>query len=183
MELAARQEEPEAHGTSAGEGGGKELGHALDVLRARVDEEFRISERLDAKSRQAFALAAFFFAVVQTVAFGAFAQDDVRSLERVFLLAAAVFAGAALAKVAHRVTHGEDLQVESDLDPPAIVEWLRQNPDGVSEQLIVELSETAPDRTANNEIRGRNFDGVVDATRLALILAGVELFVAIAVRI
>ena len=53
--------------TGRGGAGGKDLDQAISTLRARVDEEFRIAERLDSKARQAFALAAGFFAVVQTV--------------------------------------------------------------------------------------------------------------------
>ena len=183
VELAARQEDPGDRGTSAGGAGGKGLDHALGVLQSRVDEEFRISERLDTRSRQAFGLAAAFFAVVQTVAFGAFAQEDVTSLERVFMLISAVLGGIALAGVAHRLTHGEQLQDESDIEPDAIIRWLQEKPNAFTEQLVTELSVTAQARTDNNEIRGRNFEAVVTTTRWTLILAGVELLVAISVRI
>src|SRR3954465_14757211 len=102
--------------TVVGDGGAVsgDIDNALTVLRARIDEEFRITERLDSKSRQAFALTAGFFAVVQTVAFGAFAQATVNGTERVLLLAAAVVAGGALIVVANRLTNGEELLEEAD---------------------------------------------------------------------
>ena len=40
----------------------------MDALKASADQEFNIAERLSAKARQAFALAAGFFVVAQTVA-------------------------------------------------------------------------------------------------------------------
>lgn len=165
---------------------GGDLGHAITVLRARVDEEFRISERLDAKSRQAFALSALFFGVVQTVAFGSFAEDSVNGTERVFLLAAVVVAGVALATVAHRLTGGEELQEEADIVPDAIVGWCNEagdDPEYVSSRLVRELGRVARERTENNATRGRNYDVVVVATRWTLILSGVELAFAIVARL
>jgi len=47
-------------------------GKVVDALKASADQEFNIAERVSAKSRQAFALAAGFFIVGQTVAFGSF---------------------------------------------------------------------------------------------------------------
>jgi hypothetical protein len=200
MKLAARPDDPreleQRRGATrpaasvpapAGQGGGgKDLETAITVLRARIDEEFRISERLDAKSRQAFALAAAFFAVVQTVTFGSFAQSSVSSDEKVGMLAAALIAGLALVVVAHRLTNGEELLDEDDVKPEAIVEWCNEaagRPEYVSARLVGELAHVARRRADSNVIRDRNYESVAFATRWALILAGVELLVAIIVRI
>ncbi len=173
-------------GTRASGGtGGNDLEQAITVLRARIDEEFRISERLDSKSRQAFALAAGFFAVVQTVAFGAFAQDNVDGLERFLMLAAAVIAAGAVIVVADRLTNGEELLEEADVTPEAIVGWCEEadDPEYVPARLVRELARMARRRAENNEIRARRYDRVVVSTRWALILAGLELLVAIFVRL
>jgi hypothetical protein len=125
------------------------LEQAIGVLRARIDEEFRISERLDSKSRQAFALAAGFFAVVQTVTFSAFAQSSVHTGERIVLLAVAFIAGGAVAAVAHRLTNGEELLDEIDIKPETIVQWCNEagrDSEYVSVRLVGELSGVATRR-------------------------------------
>jgi len=201
MELASRHDDPgerlttvamgmqttrAASGmTSQGGASGRDLEQAISTLRARIDEEFRIAERLDTKGRQAFALAAAFFAVVQTVAFGSFAASGVHPGERVLLGIAAVIAGLSLVVVAHRLTHGEELQEEEDVAPEAIVEWCNEadEPEYVSVRLVAELSGVARSRTDNNKTRARKYDAIADATRLALILAGVQLVLAIIVRV
>ena len=167
--------------------GGKDLEQAATQLRTRIDEEFRISERLDAKQRQAFALAAGFFAVVQTVTFGSFAQDHVHAGERVWLLAQVVLAAGALYAVAHRLRHGEELQEVDDVRPDLIVQWLEEadddDPEYFMARLVRRLSSVAEDRIANNRIRTRNVDAVDSGARWVLIFSGVELLVAVIVRI
>jgi hypothetical protein len=49
---------------------GTQLGILLDTARAMVDEEFRRSERLDAKSRNQFAAVGALFAVVMATTAG-----------------------------------------------------------------------------------------------------------------
>lgn len=163
-----------------------ELEQAIGVLRARVDEEFRIAERLDSKTRQAFALAAAFFAVIQTVAFGSFAEGGVTSSERTLLLIAAVVAGVAVSNVAHKAGRAEDLRDEADLSPSRIVDWANHagsDPEYVRARLLSGLAEVANERTTNNESRATKYDVVADAARLALILSGVELVIAIVARL
>ena len=169
-----------------GQGGGRtDIEPALLELRARVDEEFEISQRLDSKMRQAFALAVGYFAVVQTVAFGSFAERGVNPSERLLLLVAVIAAGFGLLAVAHRLTNGEELLDEHDTRPDAIIQWLNEAAadDYVPSKLVVELAETAKDRTANNAIRGRNYDAVVAAARSTIIFTTVELLMAITVRL
>lgn len=172
--------------TGRGGAGSKDLDHAIATLRARIDEEFRISERLDTKGRQAFALAAAFFAVVQTVTFGSFAQSTINHGERVGMLIAAVAAGAAVAFVAFTLVSGEKPKEQEDVKPEFIVKWLNEagdNPEYVSVRLVSELSRIARGRANNNATRTRNYDLVAAATLAALVFAGTELIVAIAVRL
>jgi hypothetical protein len=169
-----------------GQPSGGDLDQAIGVLRGRVDEEFRITERLDSKGRQAFALASLFFGVVQTVAFGSFAERTIHGAEKVVLLAAAVAAGFALAAVAHRLTHGEELKEEEDIAPEAIERWCNEagnDREYVKVRLVGELRRVARERSDNNEIRGRNYDAIVTVTRWSLILSGLELLAAIIVRL
>jgi hypothetical protein len=173
---------PAGHGGA----GGADLDQAIGMLRSRVDEEFKITERLDSKSRQSFALASVFFAAVQTVAFGSFAQSTVNGTEKVLLLIAVVAAGAALVIVAHRLTNGEELLEEADVRPESIEQWCNEaagDPDYVKVRLVRDLRRMARRRSENNEIRARNYDAVVVATRWALIAAAVELLAGIAVRL
>lgn len=172
---------------NAGGATGGDLGNALSALRARIDEEFRITERLDTKGRQAFGLAAAVFAVVQTVTFGAFAQDTISSVERIAMLAAAVVAGYFLVVAAHRVRNGEELKSEEDTKPEAIVAWCNeappQDPEYVSVRLVSEMARVASARFESNKQRQANYGRIEDAVRWGLIFAGFELLLAIAVRI
>jgi hypothetical protein len=203
MMAAARQEGPR-HGVpgqsegqvvpvrspgaeQAGEGGGSadDLEQAITVLRARVDEEFRIAERLDSKQRQAFALASVFFAVVQTVAFGSFAQSNLHTTQRAIIGGLAVVAGLVLITVMNRLNNAEELHPEDDVRPEAVVDWCNEadSPGYVAARLVGELSDVARRRSSSNEARAHNYDMVATATRWSLIVTGVELLIAIALRI
>jgi type VI protein secretion system component VasK len=163
------------------------LGLAIEALRARIDEEFRITERLDTKARQAFALAAAVFAVGQTVAFGSFAAGNVVRSERVAILILAVMAALALALTAHKVADAEDLRRERDIDPSAIERWARERDDEMfAREMVVHLREVADRRAANNEKRAQVYSGhrgVLYFVRWTLILTGVELLLALVFRI
>ncbi len=171
----------------AGDGGGSanDLEQAIAVLRARMDEEFRISERLDSKQRQAFALASVFFAVVQTVAFGSFAQGNLHTAQRAIIGGLAVVAGLVLVVVMHRLNDAEELRPEDDLRPEAVVNWCNEadSPGYVATRLVGELSDVARRRANSNKVRAGNYDSVANAARWSLIVTGVELLVAIALRI
>jgi hypothetical protein len=203
MAAAARQDDPR-HGVSArsegqiapvrgpaaeqaGEGGGSadDLEQAITVLRARMDEEFRISERLDSKQRQAFALASVFFAVVQTVAFGSFAQSNLHTTQRAIIGGLAVLAGLVLIVVMHRLNNAEELHAEDDIRPEAVVDWCNEADSSgyVAARLVGELSDVARRRSNSNKVRARNYDNVANAARWSLIATGVELLIAIALRI
>lgn len=169
----------------AGHGGASssDLEQAIGVLRARVEEEFRVAERLDSKQRQAFALAAGFFAVVQTVAFGSF--QDVGTPGRVLLGIVALAAGLAVLVTGRRLTDGEELQPEDDVSSEALVRWCNEadGPDYVAVRIVSRLSTVARNRHESNKARALRVDAVQNATRWALILAGVELVFAVLFRI
>lgn len=69
----------------------------IDALKATADQEFSIAERLSGKARQAFALAAGFFIVGQTVAFGSFEAAKLSTHEKRWVIALAIVAVALLA--------------------------------------------------------------------------------------
>jgi hypothetical protein len=100
------------------------------------------------------------------------------------MLIAAVLAGVALYLVAHRLSHGEDLQDEDDIKPERIVEWFSEGGDRpVSRHLVAELSRMARRRAENNAIRGSNYDALASRVRWALLFAGLELLTAVVVRL
>ena len=72
-------------------------GKIVDALRASADQEFNIAERLSGKARQSFALAAGFFIVAQTVAFGGFEATKLSAHEKNWIIALAIASVAALA--------------------------------------------------------------------------------------
>ncbi len=174
-----------AETSGAGDGPDADLDRAITVLNARLDEEFRISERLDGKQRQAFALASVFFAIVQTVAFGSFAQGHLHTAQRGVIGGLAVVACVILIVVMQYLTSAEKLRDEDDINPKAIVDWCNEAdaPDYVAVRLVGELSEVAQKRAASNKARALSYDKVSAAARWSLIASGVELLVAIALRI
>lgn len=175
------QEVPDTGGPT-----GPDLSQAVAVLRGRVDEEFKITERLDTKQRQAFALAAGLFAVAQTVAFGAFSDDSVDTPARILIAAVAAIAAACVVWTAGRLQDGEELQEQDDINPESIVNWCNEpsdDPDYVTVRLVRELSVVAQNRHMRNQERAKDYDRVAYAARWAMIATGVELFVAIALRV
>lgn len=165
---------------------GARLDLAITALRARVDEEFRITERLDSKARQAFALAGGGFAIAQTVAFGSFGQDQIHDAARYLTLGLAIIAGVALTLTAHKLTDAEDLRPEKDIEPAAIERWARERDDAMfAKEMIVHLREVADRRAASNAGRAELYSGhrgVLFWTRWTLILTGAELIFAIIFR-
>jgi hypothetical protein len=158
-----------------------DLDLAVAVLRARVDEEFKIAERLDTKSRQAFALAAGFFVIAQTLAFG----SGVDGNERYIVGALALIAAVVLVVAGHRLADAEETRRETDIKPDMIVEWCNTatDDDYVVVNVVSNMRDVANDRHANNDERKRLYDRVASATRWSLIWTAVELVVAIVVRI
>jgi hypothetical protein len=164
---------------------GKDLELAITVLRGLIEEQFRIAERLDQKSRQAFTLAAAFFAVVQAVTFGAFAQSDVSSTERLLLLGSALVAGCALAATAHRLANAEEPREEENIHPERIAEWWEQADDEqhVARHLFVELVRVAKARAQNNLAREQLRARTATVARWAMLLTSLELLLALSARV
>src|SRR4051794_36183298 len=139
---------------------GSRLDLAIAALRARVDEEFRITERLDSKARQAFTLAGGGFAIAQTVAFGSFGQAQIHDAARFATLGVAIIAAIALTLTAHKLTISEDLRREVDVDPAAIERWARELDDKeFGRRMVVQLRSVAERRHASNEQRAELYRG------------------------
>src|ERR1700759_2623102 len=105
------------------------LGLPIELLRARGIEELGISERLDSKGRQVFALSAAFFAVAQTVAFSAFRASSLTSGERILVAALGALAALGLLITGHRLTNAEGPKDEPDIKPSVIEQWARDKSD------------------------------------------------------
>jgi hypothetical protein len=161
-----------------------DLDNALAVLRERVDQEFGRTERLDNKSRQAFALAAGFFALTQAGAFASFGEGAVSSSERFWLLAAAVVTVLALSYTAIQLYHAERLRREGSVNIQSVLNWcLEEREDKMlTAWLILAHHEVASKRTRSNGDRVKQAEAVAKATGFTLALCGTELILALAVR-
>jgi len=161
-----------------------ELDRILDVLRARIEEEFRLAERLDLKARQVFALAVAAFAGAQAAAYADLANGALLSGEKVVILVVALVAAIALGALTLLVHNYERLRRETDLRPMDILERsvtdTAQNL--VSARLIVTLSEIAQSRSVGNDQRAGECRMLARSVRYALLLYIVELGLALAVR-
>jgi hypothetical protein len=160
------------------------VGLAIELLRARITEEFQITERLDAKGRQAFALAAAFFAVAQTVSFGAFRATQITGVERFGIALLAGAAAVALLLTGSRLADSEEPQREQDIKPSILETWARENDDEqFGRLLLVHLREVADRRHESNERRVKRYAAVESRARVALIFTTAEILFAIACRI
>jgi hypothetical protein len=160
--------------------------NAVTVLSRRIEEEFRIAERHDAKARQALAIAAGFFAATQVTTVASLNRSSVHAGARVAIVAAALVAGLALVVVARRLISAEELRKEDDIDPDRILAWCEEGgekPEYVSGRLVRELTEVAKARAHSNRGRAERYSAVATATRSALVLTGIELMIALAVRV
>lgn len=86
---------PHAGGQRATGSSGDDPGDAgkiVDALKAASDQEFNISERLSAKARQGFVLAAGVFTISQTVAFNTFEAGKLNGHEKHWIIGLAVTA-------------------------------------------------------------------------------------------
>ncbi|MGO9761656.1 MAG: hypothetical protein ACLP1Q_10410 [Solirubrobacteraceae bacterium] len=157
----------------------------IEILCARIAEEFQISERYDSKGRQLFALAAGFFAAVQAVAFAAFGTEHLAQGSRLLLLVVALGASAVLVIVGHRLANAEEPLGEKDIKPDELVEWLES---GEGEEAVLlkqagALATVAELRAESNKTRKLSYDALQTVARCSLIVSGIELVAAIAVRL
>lgn len=161
-----------------------DLDNALTALRDRVDQEFKRTERLDSKSRQAFAIAAGFFALTQAGAFASFGESAVSPDERSWILVAAVAAVAALAFTAIRAQHAERLRPEEGAHIQSVFDWCLGEGEErmITAWLIVAHRHVALKRVTSNNTRANQVEAVVWAAGLTLTLCAAELILALAVR-
>jgi hypothetical protein len=156
---------------------------AIEALRARVDQEFQISERLDAKARQGFGLVAAVFAVAQAVAFGNFRAGHLSGSELVILAIWAFLAALLVLLTGHSLRDSEEAQPEDDIRPDAIARWTEEKTDrAFAEQLVVELTRVAEGRHKSNERRRARYERLELIARVALIVTIAEMVFAIAFR-
>jgi hypothetical protein len=99
---------------------------ALDVMRGLADQELARAERASTRARQAFALAAGFFAIVQTVAFGSFEVDLVSNAERETLLDKATLAAIFLAVCGALLLVADSAFRSRDLDEDVVEQKLAE---------------------------------------------------------
>lgn len=161
-----------------------DLDNTLAVLRDRVGQEFQRTERLDSKSRQAFALSAGLFALTQAGAFATFAEGAVDTHERLGILIGAVLALVALGLTAIRLHHAEDIREEQGVPLQTIHDWsLEPQQDRLlTARLILTHHHVATERTKSNNARVKQVKGVRSAAALTLAICATELIVALGVR-
>lgn len=118
-----------------------QFGLGLQLLRALADQEVARAETARARSRQAFALAAGFFAVVQTVVYGSFVSRLVTEGHRTgTLIDHTKWAAVALAVCALGLLVAELPLGSRNLTPEVILRTVREPPAGKSaEQEFAEL--------------------------------------------
>jgi hypothetical protein len=176
---------PPAPGSAGSGGGASDAERAIEILRGRIDEEFRISERYDAKGRQLFTVAAGFYAAVQAVAFAAFGTEHLASEARLAVLVCAFGAGLVLIVVGQRLANAEAPLKEADIPPEDLVAWLES--EETEEQVLLRqvgaLATVAKSRAAKNAERKTTFEAIDVAVRWSLIASGVELLLALTVRL
>lgn len=121
--------------------GPPDAGRVLDAARSAADTEFQIAERLSAKSRQAFALAAGFFAICQTVSFGSFEADLVSDGERLWIIRLAIGAAALLMLSSIAAMVADSLFRSGDLPVNKMTDELDAAYDG-DDEVLQRLTET-----------------------------------------
>ncbi len=105
----------------------------LDLLRSLADQEIARAETARSRSRQAFALAAGFFAVVQTVAYGSFVNTLVAEHHSTAtLIAATKWASIALGLCGVALLAAELPFRTTNLTPEIISKTVKEPPPGKS---------------------------------------------------
>jgi hypothetical protein len=162
-----------------------DMDHAITVLCGRMDELFRIIERLDTKAQQAFALGSAFYAGAQALAFASFAEDDVTTPERVLVLVAAAVSTIALLVLAHRLANNLSLRRESGFSPEAIEDWYGDavgRPGFMSANIVGLLVAVTKRREESARERANTYDSIETAARVAVILGIAESMIALTIR-
>jgi hypothetical protein len=162
-----------------------DLDNALLVLRDRVEHEFRRTERLDNKARQAFALVAGFVALTQAAAFASFGEGEIGSGARVAILVAAILTVCALLVTAFLLFNSERLREEGALPIESVAKWCVEpgSDKRITAWLILAHREVGKNRDKSNAIRAARVKLVLAAAAATLVLSALELVLSMAVRI
>jgi hypothetical protein len=171
-----------------------QLSVLLSSATSAIDEEFKRSERLDAKSRNQITIVASFFAVVQAVVVGLI-NGSLGGTEHhgasSFVLWLAIFGALASAAlvVAAVISYGSwKLRDDPTLETETIREYIDYAREGnpvVGVNLIAAYADIAQGRRANNALRASALDRAAKACGVATLLIAVELvlaFIAVAVQ-
>jgi hypothetical protein len=169
--------------TRAGRPG--DLGPVLDSIRADVDEQFRISERIDTKARNLIAVAGAFFTVVQALAKDAIVSSSTSADERIVIAALGVVA--ALMLVAAIVaTAGAWRLLNEGLMPEEHFERLVDEVNDGSDRGPRDLSKlyllVLGVRRENNVRRARRLSAATGLCMAAVLAALAELIVTFAIQ-
>lgn len=161
-------------------GGGTSLADeyklALDVLTGLANQELDRANSYGTRARQAFAFAAGFFAVVQTVAFNSFAGKFVGGHERHFLLVLAIAAGVALAVCGIALIFADSTRGTYDLTSDEVLATLNhaiEADEPVAAEFAALYAAIVDERRATNERRRR---WLRSTQGLALASAGIVLW-------
>lgn len=161
---------------------GRQLAVLLDVARSLVDEEFRRSDRLDAKARNQFAAVAGLFAVVMAVTAGVLNalldQSAVDNWVYPALGGCALTSIVALAFALMWSMGAWRLRKSDALDPDTIEEYVSYAERGnlaVTKQLIKAYAQILRDRRDQNAARARALKLATGACLLAAVASLVQL--------
>jgi hypothetical protein len=161
---------------------GRQLAVLLDVAQSLVDEEFRRSERLDAKARNQFTAVGGLFAVVMAVTAGVLnALLGQRSVGDWVYPALGGCALASIVALAFALTWSVEawrLRKSDALDPDTIEEYVSYAERGniaVTKQLIKAYAQILRDRRSQNAARAHDLKLATAACFLAGVASLVQL--------
>lgn len=160
-------------------------GRVVDALKSSADQEFSIAERVSAKARQAFALAAGFFVVAQTVAFGSFESDQLTADEKQTLIYLAIVAAAFLALAVALALVADALFRSGDLDLDGLQDDLNAAYAGdpnVTGNLGEQYIGIVASRRRSNKRRRVWYYGTLAAVTLSLAATTFELIISLVSR-
>jgi hypothetical protein len=158
---------------------------ALELLRAMADQDFARAERFGSRARNAFALAAGFFAVTQAVVFGSFASSEVSRGETEALLYLGGLAGVLLACAGLLVLAVERARVARNLTPDTVIDVL--NEEGGEEGRVVDrfvelYAKFVATLRETNELRLKRASWVQTFVSMTILVTLIELAVGFLVR-
>jgi hypothetical protein len=177
-----------------GDKGASQLSILLSSATSMVDEEFKRSERLDAKSRNQITIAGSFFAIVQAVVVGLIngslgaTETTGRSSFVGWLAAAGAAAGIALVVALAFSYRAWKLREDDALEPDTLTDYIsyaQKGNEAVAVKLVTAYAEIAKQRRDNNETRAKAMEHAARACFIALAFVSVELtlaFIAVIVQ-